>query len=202
MNKSLTKNLFLGALLISIISLSGCTFSKEYGPYKGKVVDAATNTPLEGAVVFIRFYTDAFGSLGGPSPKFADSIQVVTDKRGRFKIPSYKVKAFRMLNLWDPLERVIIFKPGYGAFPKHPGCDRNHPEEKHLLPQNVYVKVKLPPLGTIEDRRRNLGYASYNMSSIPYEKQKTILKLINIERKKLGLQPEGVLNGEGEMKFN
>ena len=78
-----------GALLIL---LAGCTISRDYGPYKGKVVDTETNKPIEGAVVFIRFYTDVYGSLGGPSPKFADSIEVLTDAKGEFEIPKYKVK--------------------------------------------------------------------------------------------------------------
>ncbi len=194
MKKSLTIYLHLLSLILSIIFLSGCTISKDYGPYEGKVVDAKTNDPIEGAVIFIKFYTDAYGSLGGPSPKFADSIQLLTDKNGEFKIPIHKVKTFRLLNTWDPFEMVIIFKPGYGAFPEHPECSRDHPKEKHMLPQNIYTTVKLPKLETNEERKRNLAYTLYGKSFIPYEKQETILKLINIEREKLGMKPEWVKN--------
>ena len=180
------------ALLVFI--LAGCAVSNEYGPYRGKVVDAETGKAIEGAVVFVRFDTLEYGSPGGPNSKYIDSVEVLTDENGEFAIPVHKIRTFKILHRWDPYETVIIFFPGYGVFPKHPKSLRDHPELEHMLPEETYVTIQLPKLKTIQERKKNL-HKIFVPLSVPEKKQKLLLDQINNERKMLGLQPEGVPDG-------
>jgi hypothetical protein len=83
-------------LLLSIItfSYSGCAIYHQYGSYYGKIVDAETKQPLEGAVILAYYYTWLHASPGGPSVYFLDTQEVVTDKNGEFRIPSLNTFAF------------------------------------------------------------------------------------------------------------
>ena len=42
-------------------------------PYKGKVVDAETNQPIEGAAVVAVWYLERYGGLGGPVARFLNA---------------------------------------------------------------------------------------------------------------------------------
>jgi hypothetical protein len=64
----------------SVIALTGCVSID--GPYTGKVIDAETNLPIEGAVVDGAWYKKF---IGGGS-EYYDSSEVVTDKNGEFKM--------------------------------------------------------------------------------------------------------------------
>jgi len=174
-------------LLVSAMLLSGCTISHTYGPYLGKVVEKGTGVPIEGAVVFVQFYTGA-GNIGGTSSVFADAVETLTDADGEFLIPPHSIRAFRPLHGWNKNGYAIIFKPGYGAFPGHRGTTLTHPNG--TLPANEPVVIELPKLKTYEERRDNLGNVNYPMSEVPCEKQRLILKLNNLERLSLGLEPE------------
>jgi len=190
--KRLIKNIGLAGVLL--ILLAGCTISRDYGPYKGRVVDAQTDEPIEGAVVFIRFHTIFQLSPGGAVYKYADAVEVMTDNNGEFRIPSYKVEAFRLFHAWDPFEEVTIFKPGYGVFPEHPESGSDSPRGRRLLAENKYITVKLPKLMTIKERKDNIRMLHIPITDAPFERQKNILELGNFERKKLGLEPVGTQN--------
>lgn len=170
------------------VLVSGCTISHEFGPYKGKVVDAETAKPIEGAVVFMRFFTEGQLSPGGPVYKFADAIEVLTDANGDFFISPHRISLFRVPHLWSRHGLVTIFKPGYGAYPSHPQSAPFF--DAGSLPENEYVTVKLPKLKTREERIDNLGYAhAFSASEMELKQYKLLLRLYNIENKKLGLQP-------------
>ncbi len=165
--------------LIIGLALVGCTISHTYGPYRGKVVDVETGAPIEGAVVFVKFNTEGGLSPGGAVSRFVDAVEALTDANGEFEIPAQKVNAFRMFHNWDPYESVIIFKPGYGAYPRHHGIERDLPEDDHFLPKDKYVTIKLPKLNTMEERKENLGNIPY--INAPPEKYKLLKKLERYE---------------------
>ena len=176
-------------LVISAILMGGCTISHEYGPYKGKVLDLETGEPIEGAVVFLRFFTMFQLSPGGPVSQNADAIEVVTDRNGEFFIPPHKVAVFRVLHGWEPECFAIIFKPGYGAFPRH---KKTKPTFKpsYSIPADQFIVVWLPRLKTREEKRENLfSVGGYSMGDIPIEKQRIILEMYNAELQSLGLSP-------------
>jgi hypothetical protein len=175
-------------LLLAASVVSGCTISQEYGPYKGQIVDRETGEPIEGAVVFVQFFTEGLLSPGGVVSSFSDAVEVLTDSNGEFEIPAQKIKSFKMFSRWAVYESVIIFKPGYGAYPKHPGIDRDLTEEDHFLPTGKYVTIKLPKLKSKEERMENQNHASFT-SDIPFEKWQNLFRLRNIEREQAGLEP-------------
>lgn len=164
-------------VLFSIL-ISGCTISHDYGPYKGRVLDLETGGPIEGAVVFLRFYTQFQLSPGGPVAKYADAIEVVTNQNGEFSIPTHKVEAFRILHGWEPECTVVIFKPGYGAFPKH---KKTKPRFKpsYSIPEGQYIVVWLPKLRDRGERKKNLANIPY--VEAPHKKFNNLKKLEELE---------------------
>ena len=87
-------------------------FAQNYrGPFEGRVVDAATMEPIEGAVVFVE-WTKKSINLAHPVSRFYDATEVLTNSNGEFDIP----KKWS----WNPLtnlgmdSKLIIFKAGYG----------------------------------------------------------------------------------------
>jgi len=166
--------------LIVLPSSAGCAITHTYGPYLGKVVEAETKEPIEGAAVLAVFYTEEYGPAGAIT-RYADAIETVTDKNGEFKIPAYRVTVFRPLQGWDSNGYFTIFKPGYGHYPDSKGVNPMF-VPNGSLPINQYVIIELPRLKTKEER---LNMPSVNFE-IPYEKQKKFIELINQEMEKMG----------------
>jgi hypothetical protein len=132
----------LGVLLAAFLRPSA-----PQGQYHGRVVDAATKAPIEGAVVVVIWlknpliYIDAAGS-------FHDAREQLTDGEGRFSIdatPRRNWNPFRVVRR-DP--EIIIFKPGYG---RHP---------------DMYGKVSWPapkPIRAIEEPLRERKLATVEL---------------------------------------
>lgn len=94
--------LFLIYLSLIVLSASGC-----YLPINGRVVDAETNAPIEGAVVMVE-WTKTHG-IGDHSTESYKVIEVVSDKEGKVKIEGcYSL----MVNPPD----VTVYKRGYVAW--------------------------------------------------------------------------------------
>ena len=173
-------------LFLTIILYSSVAHAGIPGKIAGKVVDKDTGDPIAGAVVFMRFYTKV-GTFGGPISYYADAVEVLTDKEGKFTIPARTVRDFRLLAEWEPYGGVIIFKPGYGAFPGHP---KTGPKfmPSYSIPGNENVTIGLPRLKRIKERKRNLNYVSV-LDNVPQKKWCQLFESINKERSSLGLRP-------------
>lgn len=173
-----------------VLSLfSGCAVSNKFGPYMGKVVDAESKEPIEGAVVFVNCST-VTGNPGGATSHYAGFRETLTDEHGEFHL-ELRVNTFKPGHLWDYDSSLQIFKPGYGVFPSHPDAysDILRPVS-YTLPENTYVTIDLPKLKTRKERKRNLGSVSItDIAKIPFEKRQNIFRLKNIERMQLGLKP-------------
>ena len=137
--------------LIIILLLSGCAVSHTYGPYTGTVVEKETGDPINGAVVFLQFYT--FGLFG--ISQYEDAVEVMTSQKGEFHVPPVRVisRLPTLFSKWDP-GQVIIFKPGYGAYPRHREVSPRF-RPSGTLPENQAVTIKLPKLTTREERIDN-----------------------------------------------
>jgi len=170
--------------LTFLSSTASCAITYKYGSYYGKVVDAETKEPLEGAAVLAVFYTQEYGPAG-PITRFVDAIETVTDKNGEFKLPPYRVTAFRLLQSWDPYPQFRIFKPAYGCYPEHKDVKPIF-VPNGTLPADKYVTIELPRLKTREELLQNTDCFPV---SVPDEKMKKLIELNNIERLRLGLQP-------------
>jgi len=172
------------SLLVGLMFLSGCAITHEFGPYMGKVVDKETEEPIEGAVVFMPFYTKS-GNVGGSTSYYADAVEVQTDNKGDFLIPPYTVRVNHPLHSWDLYPNPIVFKPGYGAYPGHHGTTLSH-YKNHEFPENELVTIKLPKLKTRKEKIDNLS--NLYPGSAPQSAYKTLRQLEQDERKEAGLQ--------------
>ena len=84
------------------------------GPWRGKIIDIETKEPIEGAVV-LAVWERVYRTPAGASSYFYEAKEVLTDKEGRFEIPSYTpINLVPLLSyMRGPL--FTIFKPGYGS---------------------------------------------------------------------------------------
>jgi hypothetical protein len=174
---------FLISLIITL-TFAGCTITHEYGPYDGKVVDAETKEPIEGAAVLVVFYTETWGLTVSQS-KFIDAVEVLTDENGEYKIAGKRITGIRPLHSWNPHGYVTIFKPGYGCYPFNEGVKPIF-IPNGALPSNEYVLIELPKLRTKQERLKNTMI--YLSSEIPMSKHKRLSDMINQELRILGIE--------------
>ena len=105
--------LFIGSFY-AVQSYAWLIFQKP--EYKGKIIDADTNEPIEGVVVVALYNTRSI--IGGPAGLLYHMIhakEVLTGKNGEFVIPSY-ITIIGPNSKEDRTE-FIIYKPGYGRYP-------------------------------------------------------------------------------------
>jgi len=103
-------------LLIFIILLApttGCLYHKP--AFAGKVIDAETKEPIEGAVAVVAYHKAAMGLGAGQISSIINVRETLTNSDGLFQIPSYTTLIFPFT--WQTDATFIIYKRGYGAFP-------------------------------------------------------------------------------------
>jgi hypothetical protein len=84
--------------------------------FKGRVIDAETKRPIEGAVAVVVYYKHSL--ISGPGGGYTSVVKVketLTDKNGEFSFPAYTTLI--QPNSIEDYARFIIYKPGYGNFP-------------------------------------------------------------------------------------
>ncbi len=80
--------------------------------FRGKVIDAETKQPIEGAVAVVLYYKRSTVSLnpGGPSSHVTKARETLTNNKGEFYFPSYS--EFLLFSEGTYVD-FIFFKPGY-----------------------------------------------------------------------------------------
>lgn len=122
-------NVLLTFLLITIYSLGFAEQQEPLyygGPWKGRVIDAETKLPIEGAVVAAIWYREYDTRFTTPT-YVHKAKEVLTGKEGYFEIPAYMETGEGKENwrkpefyISGPIIRdpqFIIYKPGYNPFP-------------------------------------------------------------------------------------
>ena len=107
--------LFSFFITTSVMASSGWIVFHE-SAFKGKVIDAETKEPIEGAVVAAIYEVAVLGPLDSGSDT-ADVQETLTDSNGEFHISSNIFFYPWPFTLGGERTRFIIFKPGYGAYP-------------------------------------------------------------------------------------
>ena len=98
-------------LLLSLLAAAGCrSGAGQWGPFRGRMVDAETGAPIAGAHVMVSWERDR------PNPvhwtqSFYDAQETVTGADGRFEIPREQ----RFFTFLVGRPRFSAFAPGYVA---------------------------------------------------------------------------------------
>lgn len=96
-------------MLLMGAATTGCRFGVEqWGPFRGRMVDAETGVPIPGAHFMVSWERDH------PNPVhwtqgFYDAQETITDADGRFEIPRRR----RFFTLFVSEPRFGAFAPGY-----------------------------------------------------------------------------------------
>jgi hypothetical protein len=189
--------------VIIIILLFITTFSYA-ATFKGRVIDADTKEPIEGAAV-VAHWREERATIAGPSTKPKDVKEALTDKNGEWVIKGpggreggnlTAIFTFLTGIHYTKRPEFIIFKPGYCSWPNGFGIEAC--KEKIRPKGNGEIMegktIELPKLTKREDRldAQRVG-PIYANSDDPKEekiflkKQIEFLRLLNEERRNLGL---------------
>jgi hypothetical protein len=175
------KTKFILVLSLIVLSLtSSCLYVVRYdGTYSGKVVDADSRAPIEGAVVLGTWYTER-PTVGGAVHEYYDARETVTDMEGKFAIPG---QGLRIMSRLLPMS-VLIFKAGYGY---------EQAGEWDSINTGLYSKDRIKWEGdkptfplkklTMEERKRQGGPPM----EAPEKKMPFMLEEINKDRVEQGL---------------
>jgi hypothetical protein len=195
--------IILMIVILFAYSTTACAWIYYGKPeFRGKVIDAQTKTPIEGAVVVVIYMKHEFISgPGGGSTVPMNAKETLTDKNGEFYFPSYRTMS-SPLTLEDRSE-FIFFKPGYKSIESLYGFKIEIPDEKYFAIEKGMVgkegEIKHSdtygtvhtykgPLGIVELERGEydpLIYPEYRSSKLPL-----LFKALNIDRRNRGYEGE------------
>jgi hypothetical protein len=157
--------------------------------FEGQILDTETKDGIEGAAVVALYYR-AYPGIGGGNRSAIHIRETVTDKEGKFHIPSYTtiISPFS----WADEVRFIIWKPGYvalqsGGEARFSGGEMTHPNHDVPWLHNSELIfrfrepniVELPPARSREDRRMAKP-APYGEKS-HWRHQRQLIRLIREE---------------------
>lgn len=112
MSRKCRKYQSLLGVILAVFSLTACGLSG--GPESGKVIDASTNEPVEGAIVVARWIGHlATWAHGSTNCYHVEST--TTDENGEFHIPRWKKEYTEdwQKNVSPRYVDVTVYKPGY-----------------------------------------------------------------------------------------
>jgi len=166
--------------------------------FRGRVLDAETKEPIEGAVVVVA-YSKYSAGIGGKDVSVIKAKETLTDKNGEYYFPSFTTIISPLSA--DHFATFIIYKPAYGSPIYSPyGITPVYEEiffskgigvtgELDLGPHFEMVKIRfgiveLPKLTTREERLNAIPSPPTDIT-LPL-----LFKAINEERRSLGLKGE------------
>ncbi|MBI4525732.1 MAG: hypothetical protein HY695_18195 [Deltaproteobacteria bacterium] len=192
------KILLIITVVLGLLSGTWLVGAEAAGPWKGQIVDAETEKPLEGVVVLAVWYR-RYASLGGwAGGGYYGSEEVVTRADGRFVIQSRSTWSLIPFSKIEGPE-FYIFKPGYGPWRFRGGEEwlkldiierEKHFREAWKQFEGDGVVIELPPLKTGKQRLEALSHAS-PPGEIPNRVMLRYLEALDQEAVVLGLQPTG-----------
>ena len=190
---SVLKYILIAFLIIIFTCLSvSCTRAKTF---KGRVIDADTKEPIEGAVV-VASWDKAIATIAGESTTLKDVKECLTNKKGEWSISGPRGRndwPIPYLSLFIPYTRepeFIVFKPGYCSWPNGFSIDACRSRIKITGDKEKRIgeggTLELPKLTSREDRIRAQSL-QLPLGPGALEKMKELIRLKNEERRSLGL---------------
>ena len=185
-------------LLLFILIVWGSICSSAYAAtFKGRVLDADTREPIEGAVV-VAVWHEATATISGESTRLKDVRETLTDKNGEWTMegPTGKwggsvtaIYTFLTGSYYTRPPEFIVFKPGHCSWPAGFGIDsckgKLKPSGNEKLADGE--TVELSRLTNREDRLRAQGVGPIYDGPSFLKKQQDFIRLLNAERRSLGL---------------
>lgn len=167
--------------------------------FRGKVIDAETKKPIEGAVVVAIYKKHPIisGPAGG-SASIVNIKETLTDEKGEFYFPPYTTFIQPLAKEWRT--DFVIYKPGHGCYP---GLQVKPP--KFVDPEKFFsgelgtkveiqqgLNITLVELGVVEIPHLNTKSERLNAtpgipSQITSDELPLLFNAINSERKRFGL---------------
>lgn len=171
-------------IVMTLLICAGCvSFARVDGPYEGKVVDAETNQPIVGAVVFGEWSKMHIPS----SHTFYDSYEVLTDQQGYFKIPG---QGLLIMSNIDEMS-VIIFKAGYSQIELTPWLGLSSWKGNEEVFRDGKAVIRLNRLTMAERQKRGVS-----LSGAPNNKQRLLIMESNKEMIEIGRPANTILRVE------
>lgn len=153
------------------------------GPYRGRVIDAATKKPLAGAVVVAIWEREIWQIIQSNTIPYK-AREVLTDSNGDFVINARALELFAPPLTLRP--HFVIFLPGYGLYPifqtAPTGFTGGNFEGEGTL-------VELPRVKGKEKRESYDEIDSGGISEDRFKELPNLMRLINQERINLGFEP-------------
>ncbi len=159
-------------LLVAVRALAVEPIPREWGPFRGQVVDLETEQPIAGAVMLV-VWQEVYG-FGFAGHRFYDALEAVTDGDGRFEIPKLTVPPWKV-GVQAP--SFHLFAPGY-----EPYTDIVTP-----VSGRVFLDPTVSQMRRLKSRDALLWKSRGYPSNVPPEKMTNYLKTINVETEMLGL---------------
>jgi len=110
------------------------------GGYQGRVVDAASGEPIEGAVVLGIWYQKAIDPGGTGYPNYLHASETATGTNGLFSLPGHIKTA--------PLRefRILVFKAGYEALSTYGAVPWDELKEGGILEKEIQWEGSRPTI--------------------------------------------------------
>lgn len=154
------------------------------GPYRGRVVDAETKAPLQGAVVVATWWRDRI-TLIERTMALHTARETLTDANGEFTLDARDVEDNAPPRTLPP--QFVIFLPGYGAFPWGHASPQGRTD---TLFRGTVTTVELPKMTGAKDRRdQSTRFSPYTLSNRPFAEIPQFVRLYNEELKSFGVSP-------------
>jgi hypothetical protein len=179
--------IFVGLIILSHIIGKGWIIYRE-GAFKGKVIDAETKEPIEGAIVVATYYVEQYGFVESNTMAI-DAKEVLTNRNGEFYIPPHLFVRLYLVATKDTTQ-FIIFKPGYACaegpeYVQLPSGFIQRPSYPMIAEAfRKGATVELVKVMTKEERLRNIPDSPTGMRS---RKLPLLFKAINEEHRRFGL---------------
>ena len=171
-------------LVVLVLSCTGCvSLVRIDGPYAGRVVDAETNQPLEGAVAYGVWYR-LHGTPAGASSEYYDSYEMLTNKNGEFHIPGQGLLILSNID-WMYLG---VFKAGYAQITTNPWRGLKKSKSGRFIWEGDKLTIKMKRLSMEERRKRIVDFPSS-----PNKQQKLLRTEHNKENVEIGRQSDTLL---------
>lgn len=188
--------------LLLIISTVGCFVFAAYvalscaasSSYNGRVIDQETKRPIEGAAVVAVWRQESGVLVPHPIESVFSVEETLTDSDGKF---SFIERFSKPLNptVFINEPRFTIFKPGYRSYVDGPLKTAIGHIQTGLYEKDGRIVVELQPSVTRQDKIDSQGRISIS-DCYANNKCPNLIRLINIERSNVGLQPIGHSNAK------